>query len=136
MKILSLDYGTKRVGLATCDALEITVNPKGFFENNKDLFEKLKQFIQQEQIQKVILGLPLSMDGSSSAMTHEVKLFHQNLSAYLNVPIEFWDERLTSHEAQKILIDQNVRRQKRKTLVDGLAACLLLEDYLGSKKSR
>lgn len=129
-RILALDYGTKRVGVAMSDPLGITAQPQAFFPVTEHLFDTIGAFIESQSVGKVVLGLPLTMKGTDSKMTIEVRAFAEKLQEFLQVPVELYDERCTSDSANRALIEGNVSRKRRKDLVDSIAATILLQAYL------
>lgn len=127
MKILGIDYGTKRIGLAISDetqtlARELTIlSPKEFWQKIKDL-------IEQEGVERVIVGLPLNMSGHDSDKTREVQQFYDQLGQQVNVPLEFMDERLSSSMAEGL--------PGGKQNIDSLAAQIILQNYLDKMKQK
>jgi len=134
-RLLAIDYGQKRVGIAWTDMLGLSAYPQPFLPNNDQLMPSLKQMIQTSSVGKVILGLPLTLRGTDSKMTLEVRAFGSRLEQYISVPVIFYEEGLTSDNANTFLIQANVSRQKRKTLVDSIAAAILLESFLKEHQS-
>lgn len=127
---MALDYGRKRVGVAVCDALGITVTPLAFLPMHKGVAKDIQRIIQERSIEEIILGLPLNMQGEDSAMTQEVRAFGQTLQDMVSIPVHLYDERLTSQQAEQMLIENKQSRQKRKTTIDSAAAAVLLRAYL------
>lgn len=136
-RILAIDYGKKRIGLALSDPLGITANPLSVL-HRKSLSEdikKIKSIIEEKEVGKVVLGLPLNMDGTPGILTEEIKSFAKKIEKEVNIDVEFHDERLTTHEAENLLIEEaNMSREKRKKIKDKIAACLILKSYLESYK--
>lgn len=135
MRILGLDVGTKRIGVALSDELLITaqgIQTIYRVEPAKDL-EEIAKLVKENSVSEVVVGLPLSMDGSYSAKTKEVMEFADSLSKAVNVPIKTWDERLTTVVAEKALLEADISRAKRKKLADKLAAQVILQGYLDSR---
>ena len=136
MRILGLDLGTKRIGIAISDDTETLASGRGFFERlspEEDL-DYFRQLIDEEQIEKVVLGLPKNMDGSLGPKAQETLDFKADLENVINLPVDTFDERLTSVEAERVLIDANLSRKKRKGIIDQQAAVLILQGYLDSQK--
>jgi len=131
-KILALDYGHKRTGVAVSDALGITAQarPTICTTSMKALWLALENIIVQDEISKIIIGLPINMNGSKGPMSLEVERFAELVRQRTEIPVEFWDERLTSHIAERAMIQGQTRRDKRKKKIDQLAAILLLQSYL------
>ena len=138
MRKLGLDIGDKRIGIAVSDALNITANTKGFIkrtDHRKDLKE-IKNYIKEYNIGELIVGLPKNMDGSIGLQAEKTKQYVNFLKNNLDIPVKMWDERLSSREAEKLLIKADVSRQKRKKVIDGVAASIILQGYLDMKKNK
>ena len=134
MRILALDHGTKRIGIALSDELKLIAQPLEFVaaEPFPDLLARLKELIRDKQVELILVGLPRNMNGSYGPAALKVQSFVAALRGALTVPIQTWDERLTSVQANRLLIQGNVRRDKRKKKVDQTAAAILLQSYLDS----
>jgi putative Holliday junction resolvase len=134
MRILALDHGTKRVGVAVSDELKMIAHPLEFIpaEPFADFLVRLKEILREKEVELVLLGMPRNMDGSYGPAALKVREFASALQAKIAIPIQFWDERLTSVQAQRFLIEGGVRRQDRKQKVDKTAAAILLQSYLDS----
>jgi len=132
MRILALDHGTKRVGVAISDELKMIAQPLEFIptEPFADFLLRLKEIIRQKEVELILVGLPRNMDGSFGPAALKVEAFVAALKGAVAVPIQTWDERLTSAQAQRSLIQAGVRRAKRKEKVDKTAAAILLQSYL------
>jgi putative Holliday junction resolvase len=137
MRILALDHGTVRIGVALSDELKMIASPLEFIpaEPFADFLTRLKQLLQEKEVEQIIVGLPRNMDGSFGPAAEKVRDFITTLKTEVNLPIRTWDERLTSSQANRILIEGNVRRDKRKEKVDGMAAAILLQSYLDASVS-
>ncbi len=127
-----MDYGTKNVGLACCDGLGVTVRPLPSLPNRgrRDLVGRLREAVQAHAVEKVLVGLPLNMDGSSGEAVRRVERFMRVLRAELDLPLEGFDERLSTADALEIWRGMGPRQQRRYRTVDSLAAALILERYL------
>jgi len=134
MRILALDHGTKRIGVALSDELKMLAQPLEFIpaEPFSDFLIRLKELIEEKQVELVLVGMPRNMNGSYGPAALKVEEFVAVLSRAITVPIKTWDERLTSAQANRYLIEGNVRREKRKQKVDQMAAAILLQSYLDS----
>ncbi len=132
MRILGLDYGEKRIGVAICDELGMTAQglPTLIRKAKKHDLEILNQWIQQYSVQKMVIGYPLRLDGSEGIQCEKVNRFKNLLEKTFMLPVIKWPETLSTKEAEEILISSGVRWQKRKEKVDRLAACLILQNYL------
>jgi len=134
MRILALDHGTKRIGVAVSDELKMLAQPLEFIpaEPFSDFLIRLKELLEEKQVELVLVGMPRNMNGSYGPAALKVEEFVAVLSRAITVPIKTWDERLTSAQANRYLIEGNVRREKRKQKVDQMAAAILLQSYLDS----
>jgi putative Holliday junction resolvase len=131
-RILALDPGTKRIGVALSDELGWTAQPLETFERRSldaDIAHIL-QLIRQHEVREVIIGLPIRLDGSFGPEAKTVLELKATLEQRLPVPVIEWDERLTSRSAEQMLIEANVSRKKRRGAVDRVAAAILLQSYL------
>ena len=134
MRILGLDYGEKRIGVAVCDELGITAQglPTIVRKNKKHDWEILGNLVKNYQVEKVVIGYPVRLDGSEGIQCEKVNRFALLLEKTFNIPVMKWQETLSTREAEEILINSGVRWKKRKEKVDKLAACLILQNYLDS----
>lgn len=132
MRILGVDYGEKRIGLAVSDELGLTAQglPTLIRKTKKNDLEILRQWIRNYSIQEIVVGYPLRIDGSEGIQCEKVNRFARWLAETLLLPVMKWPETLTTKEAEDILRTSGVRWQKRKEKVDQLAACLILQNYL------
>jgi putative Holliday junction resolvase len=132
MRILALDHGTKRIGVAVSDETKTIAQPLEFIpaEPFADFLERLRQLIREKEVDLILIGLPRNMDGSYGPAALKVRAFVAALQNAVTTPIKTWDERLTSAQANRVLIQGNVRRKKRKEKVDQTAAAILLQSYL------
>ncbi|HEX4169747.1 MAG TPA: Holliday junction resolvase RuvX [Bryobacteraceae bacterium] len=132
-RILALDVGKKRIGLAVSDILRVTAQGLETLERGRirDDLAKLNDLIQEREITLLLVGNPLHMSGSESRQSEYTREFADRLKNYAQVPLLYWDERLTSSEAERMLKQAGASLARRKKAVDRLAAVLLLESYLG-----
>ena len=132
MRILALDHGTKRIGVAVSDETKTIAQPLEYIpaEPFVDFLARLKKLLVEKEISLVLIGLPRNMDGSYGPAAEKVQTFVGVLRSAITVPIKMWDERLTSAQANRVLIQGGVRRDKRKEKVDKMAAAILLQSYL------
>lgn len=129
---LGLDLGHVRIGVALSDPLGVTAQPLTVLKSSgtqKDI-AAIGELVNQYEVTQVIVGLPLNMDGTESKTTQKVRDFTAKLVGWLNVPVFFVDERLTSKQAERSLIEGNVRREDRKGKIDKVAAAILLKSAL------
>ncbi|MCK4357012.1 Holliday junction resolvase RuvX [Candidatus Bipolaricaulota bacterium] len=136
MRILGIDYGHKRLGLALSDedAILATPLPVRVRTTIADDLSFLAQLARKREIAKIVLGLPLNMDGSSGEMAGDVIAFATALREESSLPVVTFDERLTSIEAERVLVQANLSRKRRKGLRDSLSAVLILQGYLESQR--
>lgn len=134
-RVLGIDYGTKRVGLAISDPLRVLAGPVGTWDNDPDLTKRLAELISGEGVTLVVVGMPYAPDGGKGAKAREVDRFIARLKSHHPVPIATWDESYTSVEAQQLLIAGGRRRKQRraKGAVDTMAARLLLQQFLDAQ---
>jgi putative Holliday junction resolvase len=134
LRILALDHGTKRIGVALSDELKMIAQPLEFIpaEPFAGFLDRLKQLLREKEVELILLGMPRNMDGSYGPAALKVQEFAAVLKDKLAVPIQLWDERLTSAQAQRFLIEGGARREQRKQKVDQTAAAILLQSYLDS----
>ncbi len=135
MRIFAIDYGDSRVGLAVSDPLGITAQGIKTVQNkgNKKLLEELAEVLKEYKPEKIVLGLPKNMDGSCGFRVEETYKFAERLKTIYDGDIEYWDERLTTVNASRILNETNTRGKKRKSVIDTVSACMILEGYLRSR---
>jgi putative Holliday junction resolvase len=136
MRVLALDFGSVRIGVAVSDGLLLTAQGLETIQR-KDLpkdIEAIKAVIKEYEVAEVIVGLPISMNGTHSAKTKETLVFVDILTKALQIPVKTYDERLTTVQAERALLEANVSRAKRKGLKDMLAAQFILSSYLDSRK--
>ncbi|HHY80461.1 MAG TPA: Holliday junction resolvase RuvX [Thermoanaerobacter sp.] len=139
MRIMGLDVGDKTIGVAISDlsgtiAQGLTTIKRS---SNKKDFERIKQIINEYEVGMIIVGLPKNMSGTLGPQGQKVVRFVEHLKEAFNIPIILWDERLTTVEAERVLIEKaDISRAKRKEVIDKLAAVLILQNYLDSQKNK
>ncbi len=133
MRYLAIDYGTKRTGLAVCDAGETIASPLAVVQGRKDLIERIKRIVASEDIGAVVLGLPLNMDGTEGPQAKLVLAFARDLDGQIPIPIHLQDERLSSFEAEQKLHDLGLTRGKKRERLDAVAAADILQTFLDQK---
>ncbi len=133
-RILALDLGQKRVGLALSDDLRITAQPYATLEprGTEDLLESLRQIAARENVVLVLIGLPKRLDGSLGPQAEEAKTLAALIRERLSLPVRLWDERFSTHAAKRALLEDNVSRKKRKQVIDQTAAAWILQGFLDS----
>ena len=134
MRILAIDHGSKRMGIAISDELKMIAQPLEYIlsEPFADFLGRLKEIVHEKQVEMILVGMPRNMDGSYGPAALKVEEFVAVLKDAIVIPIKTWDERLTSAQANRFLIQADVRRAKRKEKVDKTAAAILLQSYLDS----
>lgn len=138
MVILSVDYGDKRTGIAVCDKLEMLASPVCVITewNQNALAQKIVDIAAERRAEEIVIGLPKNMDGSKGFRADACEELGEVIKGLTAIPVKFWDERLTTVSAHRILSDNNVRGKKRKSVVDAVAADIILQDYIDSRKFR
>lgn len=138
MKILAVDYGDARTGIARCDKFESIASPVGTVaEWNVDkCLKKVADIVKTEQSELIVVGLPVNMDGSQGECAQKCRDFAAKLSELTGVETVMWDERVTTVQAIGILNQTNVRGKKRKDVIDTVAATLILESYMDYRKKK
>ena len=131
-RTLGVDYGERRVGLAISDELGMMALPLDILvvQGAKQAIRDVLRLCQEHQVAGIVVGLPLNMDGSRGPAVEAVERFVLELRRQAGVPVAVWDERMSSKQVERMLIDADVSRSKRKGLVDKLAAQLILQSYL------
>jgi len=132
MRILSIDLGDKRVGLAVCDPLGYTAQGLDSFmrKHGASDFEHIRSICREKKVSKCIVGLPLLMNGDVGPKAKETLLWTEELKKNLDCEVISWDERLTTRQVTRLMIDQGLSRQKQKERADQLSAILILQSYL------
>ena len=136
MRIMALDVGTKRIGVAMSDELFLTAPGADTIHRlalDADL-AKIKNVAEENGVNEIVIGLPINMNGTYGAKANEVAAFAGALTKVVNIPVKTWDERLTTVQAEKALLEADMSRAKRKKSIDMLAAQLILQSYLDSRK--
>lgn len=133
MRIMALDYGERRVGVAISDPLRVIAQPLVTLKTSphKKLFERLKFIIKQYDVELVLVGNPLSHHGTATRMSDKIKDFVIELERTTGVNVQLWDERFTSSYAATLMKEKGIRKQKEK--LDQVAACILLDEFLKSE---
>jgi len=132
MRLAALDVGDARIGVAVCDELGLTVRGVGIVRRvggRRDL-DAVAAMVAPFEPSRLVVGLPLNMDGTEGRQAERVKAFAERLAAHTALPVELWDERLTTFEAEHTLRAAGVSRARRRQLVDQEAAAIILESYL------
>jgi len=130
MRILGVDHGQKRIGLAISDETGTVAQPVGYVTGGVN---EVVRVATERRAGKIVVGVPRRLDGTSSAQTKNAELFIVALRLATTLPVEGWEERLTSVEAERVLLEGDVRRAERKQKRDQLAATILLQSYLDAR---
>jgi putative pre-16S rRNA nuclease len=130
MKILALDVGDRRIGVATCDELEIAASPRAVLRRDGQELEALERWVSEEEIGLVVVGIPYNSEGEIGAQAAKVVRFVEGLRQRLGVPVVECDEHLSTWEAEQLLIEAGERRAERRRVVDKLAAAVILRSFL------
>ena len=134
-RLMCIDYGEVRIGIAVSDPLQIISRPFSvIFNNAETVFIELNGIIKTENVSKIILGLPLNREGEDTEKTRQVRKFAELLKAEISIPLEFWDESYSTVEANNALKQMGYDSKKSRTVVDKVAASIILQDYLDQKK--
>lgn len=135
-KILALDVGKKRIGLAVSDDLGIIAQGLPTLErsNLKNDITSLNKLVDEYKIQKIVVGLPINMDGTQGPQAQLVLDFIESVKGEISIPVITWDERLSTQAAQRPLMEAGLKWKKRRKVIDKLAAVLILQNYLDHKK--
>ena len=138
MRVLGIDYGDSHIGLAVSDKLLLTAQALGSYRSKSKEEDKkyFKELVSKYEIGEIVLGFPLRMDGSPGTRVEKTKEFAEWLKKILKIPIVFWDERLTTKQAIRILGHQKIKAKRKKTLEDQIAASVILSSYLESKRGK
>jgi putative Holliday junction resolvase len=134
-RILALDLGKKRIGMALSDELGITAQGLPTLErrNKRADFAALAAIVRENKVQQIVLGLPLRMSGEEGTQADWVRAFAEELKVHIPVPVDLRDERWTSKQAERVLMGSGIRHEDRKPAIDRLSAVILLQDYLDSR---
>ncbi len=133
MKVLGIDYGTKKIGLAISDDTNIIAMPLNVIDCNENVFEKIKDIIKNNKVEKIVVGLPITLSGNKGKRVQETEEFIKKLKETVNISIVEWDERLSTRFSERILNSANVKgRKKKKKVIDKIAATFILQGYLDS----
>lgn len=132
MRILGIDFGTKTIGIAVSDDTGLigqgigTIKRKNLQHDLRELQRKIEEY----EVGKIVVGLPKNMDGTLGKSAHQVIEFIENLKKTFNIPVDSWDERLSTVEAERVLLEADMSRRKRRKVIDKIAASIILQGYL------
>ena len=136
MRIMGIDFGTKRIGVALSDELYLTAQGQDtiYRKDIKADLDEISRVIKENNVIEIVVGLPISMNGTHSQKTKEVLEFVDLLSKAVTVPVKTWDERLTTVQADRAMMEAGMNSFKRRQLADKVASGLILQSYLDSRK--
>lgn len=134
-RIMCIDHGETRIGIALSDPLQIISRPYKVISNTKDnTLAEIKKIIEKENVGKIVVGLPVNFEGEDTIRTGEVREFVERLKKKISIPVIFWDERYSTVEANEILKKNKYSIKESKSVIDKVAASIILRDYLDSIK--
>jgi putative Holliday junction resolvase len=138
MRVMGLDLGSKTIGVAVSDELGLTAQPVLTLRRSglRPDLAGIKQLASEHSVQQIVLGLPLNMDGTEGPMAKAAREFGAALEAKIGLPVEFWDERLSTAAAERALLEGDVSRKKRREVIDRLAASIILQSWLEARRTR
>lgn len=135
-RFLGLDIGERRIGVAVSDELGTIASPVGMIRRDSDVAAEVRDLIVEYDVVRVVAGLPIGLSGREGPQAQAVRAFVEDLAAALEVPVEFYDERLSTAVAERSLIAGGTRRAKRREKVDAVAAAVILQGYLDHQRWR
>ena len=132
MRILGLDYGSRRIGVAICDELGVTVQGVSTIvrKNREADLTAIDNLVRHHGVERIVIGYPLRLDGSEGIQCEKINRFARRLEMRFSLPVIRWDETLSTKEAEELLRQRGVRWEKRKEVVDRVAASIILQGYL------
>jgi putative Holliday junction resolvase len=136
-RVMALDYGDRRIGVALSDPLGVTAQPLLTIErrSRSDDYGLLARLARQHVVSRVVVGLPLGMDGSRGERVRLTELFMERVRKATGLPVEPWDERLTTVQAERSLIESDLSRRRRREVIDQAAAVILLQSWLDAHRA-
>ena len=135
-RVLALDLGDRRIGMAISDPLRHTARPLMTLERvsrTRDM-ETIREVIAEQEVAMIVVGMPLSMDGSRGRRARITETFIDRVRGAMRIPVYEWDERLTTVQAERVLIEGNMRRERRREVIDQVAAVIILQSFLDAKR--
>lgn len=133
--VIGLDYGTKRIGVAASDPGRTTAFPVAVVEVDDGIWDRLSEIIEDKGARLVVVGLPVGLSGDEGGSAQAARALGRELETRLGVTVEFADERFTTRSAEQLLVSSNVRRRKRRVIIDSVAATLMLQNYLDTHRT-
>lgn len=134
-RLLGVDFGLKRVGIATCDSLHLLATPLPVVHTSsmRETIDKVAAIAIEQSVGGIVVGLPLNLDGTESVQSGRAQAFARNLSKVTGLPVELWDERLTTVEADGLLEAAGVKKSERHKYIDSASATVILQSYLDAE---
>ena len=138
MRILAIDYGEARTGLAVSDITETLASPLDVVHTRSIdvLIGRITDVVREREVESIIVGNPVNMNGTHGASSENCRKLAGMLREAVSVPVELWDERTTTIAANKLLNETNIKGRKRREIIDAAAAAVLLENYLSYRRNR
>jgi putative holliday junction resolvase len=138
VRILGVDFGDRNIGLALSDPLGLTSQPLGtylFLNRPAEDGRYFRELVARHEIGEIVVGLPLRMDGTQGNRVDKTKVFAKWLGETVARPILFWDERLTTHQAQAVMLEQKVRTKDKRAVLNQISAAIILQGFLDSRRT-
>jgi putative Holliday junction resolvase len=135
MRVLGVDYGRVRLGLALSDEDGILASPLPTLARSRRDVDEIARLAREREVERVVVGLPLLMSGTDGTMAEEARAFAARIADRTRLPVDLLDERWTSSEAERAMLEGNLSRKRRKELRDGLSAVLILQAYLAGRRA-
>jgi len=136
MRVLALDIGDRRVGVAVSDPMGMLARTLAVIKRNGRDYQAIADLVQELGVERIVAGFPRNMDGSVGEQARKVESYVAGLREHVGVPIEFWDERLSSVEAERLMIKAGRSARERRERIDAVAAAVILQEYLDAGKGR
>lgn len=135
MRVLALDVGDKRIGVAISDPSQVLARSLKVIQrgSRQEDFAAVARLVEEYEVEKVVVGYPLSLDGKAHAQAEKVEHYATGLAESLTVPMLLWDERFSTVTAERLMREAGVRSKKRRERIDAVAAAVILQDYLDSR---
>jgi putative holliday junction resolvase len=135
MRIMGLDYGERRIGVAVSDMFGWTAQGVEVIDQKqvKDAMGRIEELVKEYEVESIVVGLPKNMNGTVGPSGEYCIAFAEQLRQTITLPVQMWDERLTTVSAERALLEADVSRRKRKQVIDKMAAAILLQNYLDSR---
>jgi putative holliday junction resolvase len=132
MRIIAIDYGERRTGLAVTDELGITAQGLDTIvaASEEEVLKKVIQIVKDYGVGKILLGLPLNMNGSESEKSQKVRAFGETLQSETSLPVIYWDERMTTMQAKRVMAELEKKSFGNKNMIDRISATLMLQEYM------